>query len=284
VGRPSGALRLTRQALRVIANREYACEATDYQIRPLGPNGPSAVPPGSSQRVSTAGASRHGSDACPRSPLQRRSRDVPSLPQNRAASQASKTTSPLAGSRSVNDSRKPNRDRAPWTDPGGSRRPAVGNNDSMPSWREIEQDAQDFALRVRRCFDAGTNKTLATLRHDGAPRINGSEIEFSSDGEVTLGMMPGSMKLLDVLRDPRVALHSPTLEPPKDDPGSGPDDAKMSGSLVEIRPPVDTPHTEARFFKLDITEMVLTYVGIPADHLVIESWHPVRGLERRTRT
>jgi hypothetical protein len=51
----------------------------------------------------------------------------------------------------------------------------------------------------------------------------------------------------------------------------------MSGSLVEIRPPVDDAHTEAEFFKLDITELVLTYVGTPADHLVIESWHPVRG-------
>jgi hypothetical protein len=161
---------------------------------------------------------------------------------------------------------------------------ALGNNDSMPSWREIEQDAPDFTFRVRRCFEAGTNKTLATLRRDGAPRINASEIEFSSGGEVTLGMMSGSMKLLDVLGDPRVALHSPTLEPPKDDPNSGPGDAKMSGSLVEIRPPVDNPHTEAVFFKLDITELVLTYVGTPADHLVIESWHPVRGWERRTRT
>lgn len=175
-------------------------------------------------------------------------------------------------------------DRPPRNEPRWTPQPAVGNNDSMPSWREIEQDDPDFTLRVRRCFDAGTNKTLATLRRDGAPRINASEIEFSSDGEVTLGMMPGSMKLLDVLRDPRVALHSPTLEPPKDDPNSGPGDAKMSGSLVEIRPPADSPHTEAGFFKLDITEVVLTYVGTPADHLVIESWHPVRGWERRTRT
>jgi hypothetical protein len=29
--------------------------------------------------------------------------------------------------------------------------------------------------------------------------------------------------------------------------------------------------------------VVLTRVGQPADHLVIESWHPGRGLERRTR-
>ena len=131
----------------------------------------------------------------------------------------------------------------------------------MASWREIEHDAPDFAARVRSRFAAGTNKTLATLRRDGSPRISASELEFSSDGEVTLGMMPGSMKLLDVRHDPRVAVHSPTLEPPKDDPGSGPGDAKMSGLLVEIRPPADNPHNGAGFFKLDITEVVLTYVG-----------------------
>ena len=94
-------------------------------------------------------------------------------------------------------------------------------------------------------------------------------------------MMPGSTKLLDVRHDPRVALHSPTLEPPKDDPGSGLGDAKMSGSLIEIQPPPDTPYEGAEFFKLDITEVVLTYVGTPADHLVIESWHAGRGWERR---
>lgn len=160
---------------------------------------------------------------------------------------------------------------------------SVGNNLTMASWREIERDAPEFALRVRARFDAGTNKTLASLRRDGAPRISASEMEFSADGEVTLGMMAGSMKLLDVRRDPRVALHGPTLEPPKDDPSSGPGDAKLSSRLVEIRPPTDTPYQAAGFFKLDITEVALAYVGTPADHLVIESWHPTRGWERRTR-
>lgn len=153
----------------------------------------------------------------------------------------------------------------------------------MASWREIEQDAPEFAARVRGRFEAGTNKILATLRRDGSPRISASELEFNSDGEVTLGMMPGSMKLFDVRRDARVALHSPTLEPPKDDPSSGPGDAKMAGSLVEIDPPLDNPYGGAGFFKLDITEVVLTYVGTPADHLVIESWHPSRAWEQRTR-
>jgi hypothetical protein len=120
------------------------------------------------------------------------------------------------------------------------------------------------------------------LRRDGAPRISGSELQFA-DGEVTLGMMSGSMKLLDVRRDPRVALHSPTIEPPKDDMSAWPGDAKLAGMLVETTPSAGAPDKGAGSFKLDITQVVLTYVGTPADHLVIESWHPGRGWQRRTR-
>ena len=87
----------------------------------------------------------------------------------------------------------------------------------MAGWREIEQEAAEFAARVKARFEAGTNKTLATLRRDGSPRISGSEAAFV-DGELTFGMMPGSMKLLDVRRDPRIAMHSPTIEPPEGAP------------------------------------------------------------------
>jgi hypothetical protein len=152
----------------------------------------------------------------------------------------------------------------------------------MATWQEIETDAPDFAARVRHCFEAGTNKTIATLRRDGAPRISGSELQFA-DGEVRLGMMGGSMKLLDVRRDPRVALHSPTIEPPKHDMSTWPGDAKLAGTLVEPAPPAGDPDKGAGSFTLDITEVVLTYVGTPADHLVIESWHPGRGWQHRTR-
>src|SRR4029450_8472733 len=106
----------------------------------------------------------------------------------------------------------------------------------MATWQAIQTDAADFAARVGRCFDAGTNKTIATLRRDGAPRISGSELQVAG-GEVTLGMMGGSMKLLDVRRDPRVALHSPTIEPPKHDMSTWPGDAKLDGRLIETRQP-----------------------------------------------
>jgi hypothetical protein len=152
----------------------------------------------------------------------------------------------------------------------------------MASWREIEQDAAEFAAKVKERFDAGTNKTLATLRRDGAPRISASEAVFQ-DGELTFGMMPGSMKLLDVRRDPRIAMHCPTIEPPEGAPQDWPGDAKLAGTAVEIAPPPDTPVADAGHFRVDITEVTLTYVGDPPDHLVIESWHTGRGHSRRIR-
>jgi hypothetical protein len=153
----------------------------------------------------------------------------------------------------------------------------------MARWADIEREAADFATRVRARFDAGTHKTMATVRRDGSPRISGTELQFV-DGDITLGMMDGSMKLLDVRRDPRVAIHSPSQEPPPDNPSAWPGEAKLSGRLVETPPPEDNPHGGAGFFRVDITEVALTYVGTPADHLVIESWHPGRGYQRRTRT
>lgn len=153
----------------------------------------------------------------------------------------------------------------------------------MARWSEIEAAAPEFAARVRSLFEAGTNKTIATLRRDGAPRISALEAEFTG-GDVTFGMMPGSLKLNDIRRDPRLAMHAPTLEPPPGDPSEGPGDAKLAGRAVEIPPPPDTPHVGAGFFRVDIEEVALIYVGTPADHLVIESWTPSQGHRRRTRT
>lgn len=150
----------------------------------------------------------------------------------------------------------------------------------MAAWAEIERDAPEFAARVRGRFDAGTNKTIATVRADGAPRISAVELQFA-DGEVTFGMMGGSRKLADVRRDPRIAVHCPTLEPPEGDPSAWAGDAKLAGLAVPAGPVGDAAGGAG--FRVDVTEVVLTYVGTPADHLVIETWHPGRGWQRLTR-
>ena len=150
----------------------------------------------------------------------------------------------------------------------------------MSSWAEIANDAPDFARRLRAVFDAGTNKTIATIRADGSPRISGTELVVDNQ-RVLLGAMPGSRKLADLQRDPRIALHSPTLEPPPD-PRQWPGDGKLSGIAVPVPPPDGMP--DGSYFELDITEAVLTTIAPSGEELRIESWHPGRGYEERFRT
>jgi hypothetical protein len=151
----------------------------------------------------------------------------------------------------------------------------------MGTWREVEEDSPDFARRVRRIFEGRKHKALATVRSDGSPRISGIEFEFQ-DGEVILGMMPDSLKLQDVRRDPRLAIQGMSDDPSDDSPGTWGGDAKIAGRAVATRKP-DGGDDPPPFFRVDITEVVLTRLGEPADHLLIESWHPVRGLETRRR-
>ena len=159
----------------------------------------------------------------------------------------------------------------------------------MASWAEIETAAPELAARARATFDAHKHKILATLRRDGSPRVSGIEATFA-DGQLWLGMMPGSRKALDLRRDPRLALHSASLDPPEDDPASWAGDAKLSGRAVEIDDPALLERLgagedagEAHLFRVDLAELVHTRVGEPADHLVIDLWQEGKGLSRRQR-
>lgn len=89
-------------------------------------------------------------------------------------------------------------------------------------------------------------------------------MDFADDG-IYLGMMPGSLKALDL----------------QDDPGSWLGDAKIAGRATEVSDP--TRIDDAHRFAIDVHEVVHTPVGTPADHLVIESWHGERGVQRRER-
>ena len=40
-------------------------------------------------------------------------------------------------------------------------------------WQEIVESSPELAEAVRSSFDGGVHKTIATLRHDGSPRISG---------------------------------------------------------------------------------------------------------------
>ena len=178
----------------------------------------------------------------------------------------------------------------------------------MASWQDVEAVVPDLAAAVRAAFDAHKHKVLATLRADGSPRVSGNEVTFK-DGEAWLGMMHRSVKALDLLRDPRLAVHSATA-----DAELKLGDAKLSGRAVEetdaetIRrfgadsaeehggeePGAeehggDTPPESAdppepfHLFRIDISEVSIVRIGDPPDHLVIESWSPASGYRRTER-
>lgn len=142
----------------------------------------------------------------------------------------------------------------------------------MARWDEVTASAADFAEAVRARFDAHRHKILATLRADGSPRVSGIEAAFA-DGDLWLGMMGGSRKALDLRRDPRLALHSASLDP-LDDPGTWPGDAKLSGRAVEVTDPARISATmeamgedasdaspESHLFRVDVTEVTLIRVA-----------------------
>ncbi|GAA0967046.1 pyridoxamine 5'-phosphate oxidase family protein [Acrocarpospora macrocephala] len=155
----------------------------------------------------------------------------------------------------------------------------------MASWQEIEKEVPEFARRVLAAMGTGKHKTMATLRKDGSPRISGTELEFKND-EVWLGSMLGAMKARDLKRDPRVAVHSPSVDPDADDPSSWPGEAKLSGLAVEITDPevikaFGGPPGNFHLFRLDVREIAYTHVE--GDLLIIESWAEGRGLREIRR-
>ena len=74
-------------------------------------------------------------------------------------------------------------------------------------WSEFEAGAPDMAALARERLEDRHLCLVGTLRTDGWPRISPVE-PYIVQGELMLGMMPGSRKALDLLRDPRVVVHS----------------------------------------------------------------------------
>ena len=132
--------------------------------------------------------------------------------------------------------------------------------------------------------------TLATLRLDGSPRISGIE-PFFGDGELWLGMMSASRKGADLQRDPRLALHTTSVDKQVAD-----GDAKLSGRAVEelddeVKARFSrsfaehtgmTPPPPFDLFRVDVEE--LSFLWPEGDHLVIEWWRAGDGLHRVERS
>ena len=145
----------------------------------------------------------------------------------------------------------------------------------MATWGEFEKAEPEFATRLKKLMTTRKHLTMATLRRDGSPRISGTEVQFSK-GQLRIGSMPRAVKAMDLLRDPRVAIHGPTHDPSQAGRWRG--EAKIAGRAIA------TPSKGAgHFFRIDIGEAVITRLNSTRNGLVIESWEPGRGYRELNR-
>lgn len=133
----------------------------------------------------------------------------------------------------------------------------------MTSWADVASSAPEFAATVGRTFITRKHATMATVRRDGSPRISGTEVDFADDGEIYLAMMAGARRSKDLRRNPHVAIHCPTQDPPIDDPTKWLGDGKISAISVECEPDR---------FRLDIVTVVLTRIAPGGQELEISTW------------
>jgi hypothetical protein len=78
----------------------------------------------------------------------------------------------------------------------------------MLAWAELEAAAPEIAVPGRELLERFQFLFFGTLANDGSPRVNPAEA-YVVDGRLLTNMMPRSLKALDLLRDPRVYVHTP---------------------------------------------------------------------------
>lgn len=154
------------------------------------------------------------------------------------------------------------------------------------NWAAFAAVEPELAGTVEQRFGAFRHHVLVTLRRDGSPRTSGLEVQFLK-GELWLGMMPDSLKALDLRRDARFALQAN----PGPDTAMGGGDVRIGGRAVEVADPdpkgayaeeVEPPPGPFHLFRTELTEVVRTHVEDDR-YLVVQVWRPgepVRTLKR----
>ena len=154
------------------------------------------------------------------------------------------------------------------------------------NWERFMADVPELAGPSEARFRNDGLCLVGTLRKDGSPRISPCELDFAA-GELFLGMMWRSRKALDLLRDPRIVVHSVTS-----DREATEGDVKLYGRAIDISSPQvrqayrgairarigwapDEP--EYHLFALDIGSA--GYIVFGADGHAL-TWDPSTGLRR----
>jgi hypothetical protein len=157
-------------------------------------------------------------------------------------------------------------------------------------WDEFERACPELGELARDRFARDQLVMLGTLRRDGSPRISPCELDLAA-GQLLLGMLWRSPKALDLMRDPRIVVHTVTCNRQGTD-----GDIKLYGhaSAVEdrdirdayrdaIRSRIDWEPQEGSYHLFALGVESAGYLRFESGHKVVWAWDPQGGLRKGRR-
>ena len=151
-------------------------------------------------------------------------------------------------------------------------------------WDEFAKACPQIASLAEARLRADELVMLGTVRPDGSPRVSPCEVDFAA-GRILLGMMWRSRKAMDLLRDPRLAVHSVPSD--RMNPSG---DVKLYGVALDERDPdvrrgfreeilrrIDWAPDEPNYhlFSLDVRQAGFISFGEGNERAL--AWDPERG-------
>jgi hypothetical protein len=96
-------------------------------------------------------------------------------------------------------------------------------------WASFTKACPEIGVMAEDRFKKDQLAMLGTIRKDGSPRISPCEMDFA-ESHLFLSMMWRSPKAIDLLRDPRIVVHSVTC-----DKGGTDGDFKIYGRATDVQ-------------------------------------------------
>ena len=158
-------------------------------------------------------------------------------------------------------------------------------------WKDFEAMCPELADLGRRRLEERHLCLIGTLRADGSPRISPVE-PYIVGGDVVMGMIAGSRKAADLLRDPRLAVHSIVTRWEADE-----GDFKLYGIAVPVPDPArrqalyqamaeahawrELPADDPAYHVFRVERVSAAYVRFEGSTWQDWTWDATRGLRKR---
>jgi hypothetical protein len=157
----------------------------------------------------------------------------------------------------------------------------------MPTWQMLRSLAPEIVTVGEGRLRQFRLAMLGTIRADGSPRISPVE-PYLGSGELIFGVIRGSAKAGDLVRDPRCTLHSIV-----DDPDGGDPELTLRGRFVEVGAAAREANPDAWWLSfeesaplvgtIELEAAALLRFDLERGELSVMHWTPAGGVTERRK-